>query len=174
LVSYSAIALIGGFMLWKAIKTARLKHDHSHDHGDEHGHAEGHSHHEGCHACDAAASPKGVSGWLALAVGSVPCTGALLVLLFGMANGLLVPAILMVVAISLGMALAMSGIGVLAIAGRNLVDRKLKGDIRRHEKFVNSARVVAAAMVLLIGCGLFALTLSLDEPIQIAEETVSD
>ncbi len=164
LVSYSAIALIGGFMLWNAIGAARLKHDHEH----------GHDHHDGCHACEAATSPKGISGWLALAVGSVPCTGALLVLLFGMANDLLVPAILMVVAISLGMALAMSGIGVLAIAGRNLVDRKLEGNEERHSKFVNGARIGAAVMVLLIGCGLFVLTLSLDPPVQVAAEQVSD
>ena len=47
---------------------------------------------------------KGAGTWLALAVGVVPCTGALLVLLFGVANDLLFPAILMVAAISAGMA----------------------------------------------------------------------
>ena len=119
MVSYSAIAVIGGFMLWRAIQTARLKHDHSHDHhdhGDDHRHqgdvaahelegedehdAEHHHAHAGCVACEAVAKrKKGISGWLALAVGAVPCTGALLVLLFGMANDLLLPAIYMVIAI---------------------------------------------------------------------------
>ncbi len=158
LVSYAAIALIGGFMLWKAVGATRLKHEHNHELGDGHDDHE----HEGCHACEAAVNPKGVSGWLALAVGSVPCTGALLVLLFGMANNLLVPAILMVIAISAGMAVAMSGIGVLAIAGRNLVDRKMKGDAKRQARFVSGSRIAAAAVVLLIGCGLFTLTVTLD------------
>ena len=101
-----------------------------------------------------------MSGWLALAVGSVPCTGALLVLLFGMANDLLVPAILMVLAISAGMAVAMSGIGVLAILGRQLVDRRLEGNEEKHRRFVGGARIAGAAVVLLIGVGLFSWTFS--------------
>ena len=109
LISYASIALIGAWMLWTALRAGK-NHDHDHD--------EDHSHHSGCDACAAAASKKGMSGWLALAVGSVPCTGALLVLLFGMANDLLGPAILLVVSISFGMAVAMSGIGVLALLGR--------------------------------------------------------
>ena len=102
-------------------------------------------------------------------------TGALLVLLFGMANSLLGPAILMVVAISAGMALAMSGIGVLAIVGRGFVDRKLKGDQARQHRFANGARIAGAAVVLLIGIGLFSLTLTLDRlPASVTLETKSD
>ncbi|MEM9236187.1 MAG: DUF3299 domain-containing protein [Verrucomicrobiota bacterium] len=144
LISYAAIAGIGGWMLWKAVRAMKQSHSHDHDH-------------DGCDACAAAAKEaKGVSGWLALAVGSVPCTGALLVLLFGMANDLLVPAILLVVAISAGMAVAMSGIGVLALLGRKAADRKLEGE--KGERFAQRARLVGAIAVLLIGCGLFALT----------------
>jgi ABC-type nickel/cobalt efflux system permease component RcnA len=161
LISYSAIAAIGGFMLWKAIRGVRMARAHGHDHD----HGEGDHHHEGCHACEAVARErKGPAGWLALAVGSVPCTGALLVLLFGMANNLLGPAILMVVAISLGMAVAMSGIGICAILGRNLVDRKLEGDAVKQHRFASGARIVGAAAVLLIGIGLFAVTWNLETP----------
>ena len=49
-----------------------------------------------------------------------------------MANDLLGPAIFMVCAISAGMAVAMSGIGVIAIMGRRYVDRRLKGDEDKH------------------------------------------
>jgi nickel/cobalt exporter len=83
-------------------------------------------------------------------------------LLFGMANNLLGPAVMMVVAISLGMAVAMSGIGVLAILGRKFVDRKLEGDVARHQRFAGRARIVGAAAVLLVGLSLFGLTLTLD------------
>lgn len=161
LVSYASIALLGAIMLWKAIQGTRLRHDHGTEVKEGHSQA-GHPHHDhrGCHACAAATGRSGLSGWLALAVGSVPCTGALLVLLFGMANNLLVPAILMVVAISTGMAVAMSGIGVLAIAGRNWVDRKLDDQPRRHERFVHGIRIAAASVVMLIGTGLFTLTLA--------------
>jgi len=150
LVSYAAIAAIGGFMLWRAILGAKVSHAHIHDYDDEH--------HHDCHACEAVANVKGSSGWLALAVGSVPCTGALLVLLFGMANDLLWPAIFMVVAISFGMAVAMSGIGILAVMGRNLVDKKLGVDERRQRRFAAGARIAGAAVVTLIGVSLFGLT----------------
>ncbi len=79
-----------------------------------------------------------------------------------MANDLLGPSILMVVAISVGMAVAMSGIGVLAILGRQLVDRRLEGNEEKHRRFVGGARIAGAAVVLLIGVGLFGLTLSHD------------
>ena len=159
LISYAAIAGIGGFMLWKAIRSARAEShlDHSHNGGSED------HHHDGCHACEAIEKRRrGPSGWLALAVGSVPCTGALLVLLFGMANDLLGPAIFMVVAISAGMAVAMSGIGVLVIMGRRFVDRRLEGDEEKHHRFAYRSRIAGASAVLLIGVGLFSLTLSYD------------
>ena len=93
-------------------------------------------------------------------MGVVPCTGALLVLLFGVANDLLFPAILMVAAISAGMALAMSGIGVLAILGRRVAFRRMKADDPRRARFTSGLRITGAACVLLIGTLLFGLTYS--------------
>ncbi|MBL4558947.1 MAG: hypothetical protein JKP98_23550 [Rhodobacteraceae bacterium] len=55
----------------------------------------------------------------------VPCTGALIVMLFGLANDLVIPAVMMVIAISAGMALAMSAIGVAAILGRNWTEARV-------------------------------------------------
>jgi len=151
--SYAAIAAIGGWMLWKALRKKRHNHDHDHSHDSENDH-----HHDGCDACAALQKEsKGMGGWLALAVGSVPCTGALLVLLFGMANDLLAPAILMVVAISAGMAIAMSGIGILAIIGRRAVDRRMTG--RSRNRFAAGARIVGASAVLTVGTALFCLVL---------------
>ena len=89
LISYASIAAIGLWMLTKAIRSARTTPHHDHNH----------EHHEGC-GCDHLGQPvKGISGFLSLAVGAVPCTGALLVLLFGIANDLLWPAIVMVISI---------------------------------------------------------------------------
>jgi ABC-type nickel/cobalt efflux system permease component RcnA len=91
-----------------------------------------------------------------VAVGAVPCTGALIVMLFGVANDLMLPAILMVVAISAGMALAMSAIGVTAILGRNWVETRVAFDAERRFRFRAGARIAGAASVLLIGATLFA------------------
>lgn len=143
LASYGAIAAIGAWMLWKALRAPK------HSHGDD-------EHHDGCNACAAAKKSKRAAGWLALAVGSVPCTGALLVLLFGMANDLLGAAILLVAAISVGMAVAMSGVGVLALLGRRLMDRKL-GETH-SDRFTRWARILGATAVLIIGSGLFTVT----------------
>jgi ABC-type nickel/cobalt efflux system permease component RcnA len=152
LVSYAGIIAIGTFMLWKAIQGVRKQARHTHDHDHNH-HDEG-----GCHACQAIARrQQGPTDWLALAVGAVPCTGALLILLSGMANNLLGPAILMVAAISVGMAVAMSGIGILAILGRRSIDRRLNEE--RRASFASRARIAAAALVFLIGSGLFSMTL---------------
>ena len=60
------------------------------------------------------------------------------------------------------MAVAMSGIGVLAILGRQLVDRRLEGHEENHRHFTNCSRIAGNAAVLLIGLGLFGLTLSYD------------
>jgi ABC-type nickel/cobalt efflux system permease component RcnA len=120
--SYGAIVLIGLMMLrdW-----ARGGHDHPHhDHAgcDDHGHA---------HACHA-----GDTGWLkshapleqralALAAGFVPCSGAILILLFTMANGLLLAGIAMATAIALGMGLTLAGLGVASILLRHQVTVRL-------------------------------------------------
>ena len=167
LVSYGGIAAIGAFMLWRALRGLRHHHSH-HEHGHEDG-GEHHHHHHDCAACRCAeAKPRGASGWLALAVGAVPCTGALLVLLFGLANDLVGPAILMVVAISAGMALAMSAIGVVAIFSRNLLDRKFDASGTGGRRFANSARIAAAAMVMMIGMALFGWAWASDDTAPLA------
>ena len=171
--SYALIILIGAVMLRRAIQSSRHSrnsdksetganshagHDHHHEsHGDHH---DDHAHHD-CLACSALEKKKkGAGTWLALAVGVVPCTGALLVLLFGVANDLLFPAILMVAAISAGMAIAMSGIGVLAILGRRMAFRRMKDDEARRTRFTSGLRIAGATVVLLIGTLLFGLTYS--------------
>ncbi|SHJ79210.1 ABC-type nickel/cobalt efflux system, permease component RcnA [Rubritalea squalenifaciens DSM 18772] len=144
LASYAFIAVIGAWMLWKALRASKHSQD---DH---------HHHHDGCKTCAAVEKNQGAAGWLALAVGSVPCTGALLVLLFGMANNLLGTAILLVAAISAGMAVAMSGIGVLALLGRQALDLKTSEGVTK--RFSRRARIAGAAAILMIGCTLFVLT----------------
>jgi nickel/cobalt exporter len=156
LISYAGIAAIGLFMLRAAIRQARLKHSHGPDQGDDETH---HHHHPGCAACDALDTKKGPAAWLSLAVGAVPCTGALLVLLYGLANDMLWPAILMVIAISLGMALTLSALGIAAILGRRLVNQRVGEDPERQHRLTNGLRIAGALVITIIGAGLFTFTL---------------
>jgi hypothetical protein len=63
----------------------------------------------------------------------------------------------MVVAISVGMAVAMSGIGILAILRRRSIDRRLNEE--RRTGFALRARIAAGSLVFLIGSMLFSMTL---------------
>jgi ABC-type nickel/cobalt efflux system permease component RcnA len=145
LISYAFIAAIGIYMLINAVRAVRA--------------AKNHEHHEAGCSCMHHQPAKGLGGWLALAVGSVPCTGAVLVLLFGMANGLVGSAILLVVFMSAGMAVAMAGIGVVGILGRNLAQSKVKMNEASQLRFAQSVRIVSALAILTIGLLLFSFTI---------------
>ena len=114
---------------------------------------------------------RGLSGFLALAVGAVPCTGALLILIFGLANDLLIPAIVMVIAISVGMAIALSVVGIAAILGRRFVDRRSGEDAERQHRIATGLRVASALAVLCIGSALFAVTYFDRDGIPLSPET---
>lgn len=163
-VSYAAIAMIGAFMLWRAIRAMiefkRHSHNHAHDDHDHH-----HHHTGGCASCEAAAKQVGNgSGWLATAVGVVPCTGALLVMLYGLANDLVGQAVVMVVAISVGMAVAMAAIGLTAIWGHNFAAARWSSNAVNRMKFTLGAQLAGALAVFLIGATLFVATHSSTVP----------
>jgi ABC-type nickel/cobalt efflux system permease component RcnA len=81
-------------------------------------------------------------------------------MLFGLANDLVLPAVLMVVAISAGMAVAMSLIGLAAIMGRDWVEGRFQVKGGTDRRFEVGARIAGAGCVLVIGVMLFTLTLS--------------
>lgn len=162
-ISYALIAAVGAWMLRNAVRSWRragLAHDH------EHGSSDG----AACAACPDLA-PPGERGrtrtWLFLAVGAVPCTGALLVLLFGIANDALPSAILLVLAISAGLAITLSAIGIASIHGRNVADRRMAGRGSgvgaSRGRFSEAMQIVAAVVVLAVGSLLLLLSLSSPE-----------
>ena len=108
-----------------------------------------------CLSCD----NNSLGGWLSLAVGAVPCSGALLVMLYGLANDLVWPSILMVIAISMGMAITLGWIGSMAIIGRRYAERRLEQSHQRYQQLTHMVRILGASCVLLIGLGLFGFTL---------------
>ncbi len=112
LASYALIAIIGVYMIVETARGGGHAHEHcaipGHDHShDPHGHSHEHR-------------PQ---SWLSIGVGIVPCTGAILVMLYALANGILFAGFVLVAAIAAGMALTMAGLGVLAIVARSAMTR---------------------------------------------------
>jgi ABC-type nickel/cobalt efflux system permease component RcnA len=140
LASYAAIAAIGLYML---VETARGR-GHSHHHDLEHAHSEGQSPGQGHRP----------QSWLSLGVGIVPCTGAILVMLFALANGILLAGFLLVSAIAIGMTVTMAGLGILAIAARHAMTRWTSGE--HGSGWLGATfEYAGAAAITLIGVFLF-------------------
>ncbi len=126
LASYGLIALIGVTMLAQAVRRSRLRRAGievgcGHDHGLQ-GHGPGHQ----GHAAGPAVADRAQQGALSLGVGLVPCTGAVLILLYALANDILLPGLLLVLAIAAGMAITMGALGMLSILARNAVAARLE------------------------------------------------
>jgi nickel/cobalt exporter len=93
-------------------------------------------------------------GGLSLGVGLVPCTGAVLILLYAMANDILFAGMLLAIAIAAGMAITMGGLGILAVVARQVVASRI-------EARTEGGRLAAisdyggALAIMAIGAGLF-------------------
>jgi ABC-type nickel/cobalt efflux system permease component RcnA len=147
LASYALIAIIGVYMVAETARGSGLHshahcaipgHDHSHD---PHGHSHAHEH-----------RPQ---GWLSLGVGIVPCTGAILVMLYALANGILFAGFVLVAAIAAGMALTMAGLGVLAIVARNAMARWSKRPEGERGPLAPVFDYAGGVVISLIGAFLF-------------------
>jgi ABC-type nickel/cobalt efflux system permease component RcnA len=104
LASYGTTAGVGGLMLVRAVRRA-LRRQTARAPEQEHRHADESQH----------------LGALSVCVGLVPCTGAVLIMLFALANDMLVTGTLLVVAIAAGMAVTMSALGMVGIVSRAAV-----------------------------------------------------
>jgi ABC-type nickel/cobalt efflux system permease component RcnA len=119
--SYAAILLIGLGMLVAAL---RGKAGHSHSHG--HAHHHGHDHHDHDHAhCAHVPGAGKEQGLLGLAAGFIPCSGAILILVFALTNGIVFSGILMTLAIAVGMAITLSVMGIASILLRHQIVLRL-------------------------------------------------
>jgi ABC-type nickel/cobalt efflux system permease component RcnA len=149
-------------------------HHHAHDHspGDAHGHAHDHAHdhaHEHAHgaACDHCGHSHGPEpselagpgGWrrglgAVLTVGIRPCSGAILVLVFALAQGLFWAGVAATFVMGLGTAITVAAIAVAAVSAKG-VARRLAGRGDGGSALVmRGLEFGAAGLVLLLGCGL--------------------
>lgn len=138
---------IGVSMLYRRLRSRSAHHEH--DHGHVHGAGEDHHHHR-------AAPAAGVTwrGLLAigLADGAVPSASALIVWLAAISLNRIGLGLGMVTAFGLGMAAALTAVGVVLLRARATVGEKLAGRSALVARFLRALPWITA--VLVIGAGL--------------------
>ena len=149
--SFLIIVGIGVYMLYAAVRASlgpdAGAHGHHHHHGlDRHDH---HHHHHG--------SGRAEGGLLALAAGMAPCPGAVLIMLYAVANGMIVPGFLLVAAMSLGIGLSICILGVGAILARQTAMRVMEraGGNRGLGALRHGMNYAGAVFVTLVGLASF-------------------
>jgi ABC-type nickel/cobalt efflux system permease component RcnA len=138
-VSYALVTVIGLHLLWRAV----MGHDHQHHGGDHH-------HHH--------APPRRDGSWwrMVLAAGLTPCASAIIVLLFALANGVLAAGIAAALAMSIGMGMTVSAIGIATVFGRRAVER-LAGSVPSIGPRVERGVALGGALLLVGFSGLMLL-----------------
>jgi nickel/cobalt transporter (NicO) family protein len=182
IVSYALIAAFGARLVWtkgggfmRALQAPRPAlvaaaavhvHDHGHDH-DHHHHDRDHHHdHDHVHDehCGHSHGPEpselaGPGGWrrglgAILAVGVRPCSGAILVLVFALAQGLFWAGIAATFVMGLGTAITVATIAVIAVSAKDLARRLSAGTEGGGALVMRGMEFGAAGLVLLLGVGL--------------------
>jgi nickel/cobalt exporter len=146
--SGALVIAIGGSLLWRRLRdVARARsaaraharahhagHDHAHAADDGHGHAASPAqaqdhHHAHGHDHGHSHAPTGAVSWrgmlaLGLSGGLVPSASALILLLGSIAAGRVAYGLVLVLGFGLGMAVVLTGIGLLLVRARRLVERR--------------------------------------------------
>ena len=142
-----------------AIHAHAAHHDHAHGH-DDHGHDD-HVHDEHCgHSHGPTPSElAGPGGWqrgfgAIFAVGIRPCSGAILVLVFALAQGLFWAGIAATFVMGLGTAITVATIAVIAVSAKDLARRLSGGSEGGGALIMRGIEFGAAGLVLLFGLGL--------------------
>ena len=170
IVSYTLILLIGLRLLWvkgraflQALGGGR---GHHHDHGHEHGH---HHHHDHEHEQEASAwshghtpEPSELAGghWLKrgltaiVAVGLRPCSGAIIVLVFALAQGLFWIGVASTFVMGLGTAITVAAIATLAVGARGLAGKLAKAKPGAGVIILRGLETAAALVIVLFGAAL--------------------
>jgi nickel/cobalt transporter (NicO) family protein len=171
-VSYALIAGVGLYLLvtqfarlwrgWRGAPASRAAHDHSH-HSHGH-HAYGaHAPGENCDHCDHIVDARKLAGpfsWrkvmaVVLSVGVRPCTGAILVLVFALTQGMFWAGVAATFAMALGTAITVAALASLAFGSRELALR-LGGANAAWANAVWTACTIGGALVIfLFGTLLF-------------------
>jgi ABC-type nickel/cobalt efflux system permease component RcnA len=179
IVSYGLIVLIGLRLVWvkggaliKLLRGERAHehhHDHAHghhDHGHDHHHAHDHHDHDhdDGHAWGHAHAPEPAElkgrDWMRrglaaiVAVGLRPCSGAILVLVFALAQGLFWLGVVSTFAMGIGTAITVAAIAVFAVAARGAAARFAAAKPGPGMIVLRLIETGAAVLIVLFGVAL--------------------
>ncbi|HLX16825.1 MAG TPA: nickel/cobalt transporter [Bradyrhizobium sp.] len=168
IASYALIAAFGARLVWtkgggfmRALQGSRpalamvaATHHHDH-HNDDHVHDEHCGHAHGPEPSELA----GPGGWrrgfgAIFAVGLRPCSGAILVLVFALAQGLFWAGIAATFVMGIGTAITVAAIAVMAVSARDVARRLSGAKEGGGALFMRGVEFAAAGLVLLFGVGL--------------------
>ncbi|HVY19078.1 MAG TPA: hypothetical protein VHA70_03230 [Bauldia sp.] len=173
IVSYAAIAVVGAWLLWtKSFGGGHHHHHHhveveddgrdhaAHDHDEHHEHDDHHhhDHHDHDHHHEHDDHAPVAQGKFRKALGAVfavgirPCSGAIIVLVFALSQGLLAAGIAATIVMGLGTGLTVAALAVLAVTARGAALRFAGGvDSPMAYRLVRVMEIGGAACVLLFG-----------------------
>jgi ABC-type nickel/cobalt efflux system permease component RcnA len=141
LISYGAIVAIGLWMAWGVI-TGR-EHDHGHSHSHD-GHDHDHHHHK----------PKNAL-WRLMATGAAvglrPCSGAILVLLFSLANDILLIGVVATFAMAVGVAITVTAVSLVSLGVRHAASKAGGRTEQVAERGYKVAALLGSLLIVLFG-----------------------
>lgn len=132
-------------------------HDHEHDHHGHDHHHHDHHHHDHAEHMHHAVAPADLRGnWreqlgVVLAVGLRPCSGALVVMVFALSQGVLVAGMVSVLLMGLGTAITVGVLASLAVGAKGLASRLGGADSAFAQSLVWWAELAGAVFVLAFG-----------------------
>ena len=144
-------------------------HHHGHAHANHHDHGHDHHHHHHDHDDEASAwshahapEPQELTGrhWLRrglsaiVAVGLRPCSGAIIVLVFALAQGLFWVGVASTIVMGLGTAITVAAIATLAVGARGLAGRLAKAKPGAGMLLVRGLETAAALVIVVFGAAL--------------------
>jgi len=154
--SYALVAVIGAVMLFAAARRIWRKRGHDRSHGEDCGCSHAHMPDPG--------ALQGNWSWrsaaaIMLAVGVRPCTGAIVVLVFALTQGMFWAGILSTFAMSLGTAITVSVLAAAAVGSRELAARAGGAGSVWAERVQTVAALGGGFIVMMLGVVLFAASL---------------
>lgn len=157
-VSFLLVIGVGAVLVWRAFKDSHGHHHHDHHHHhhhhDDHDHT-GHAHMPDPQVLRQVHGMRDMVGVI-LAVGLRPCTGAVLVLLFALAQGAFLVGALSSFAMSIGTAITVSTLAILTLMSKSLAlriagaaDNVWTTRIERGLKIAGGLLILAVGIIML-------------------------